>query len=63
MAVMKSNLTLRLDLDVNAKIKIIAKQEQRSVCNFINFILRREIQRYESENGQILLNDGDLFTE
>lgn len=61
MSVMKSNMTLRLDLDTSAKIKIIAKQEHRSACNLINFLLRREIQRYESENGIISLNDGDLY--
>ncbi len=61
MAVMKSHLTLRLDLETNAKIKFIARKEHRSACNFINLILCREIERYESENGLILLSEEDLY--
>ncbi|MCI5604143.1 MAG: hypothetical protein ACI4C7_03905 [Clostridia bacterium] len=63
MAVIKAHLTLRLDLETNAKIKIIAEQELRSASNMIDYLVRKEIQRYESENGVITLSEEDLYTE
>ena len=63
MAVIKPQFTLRLDLKVHAKIKKIAESENRSMTNMIETILKKEIDRYERENGEITLTDEDLYTE
>ena len=63
MAVIKPQFTLRLDLKVHAKIKKIAESENRSMTNMIETILKKEIDRYEKENGEITLTDEDLYTE
>lgn len=63
MAVVKAHLTLRLDLETNAKIKTIAKNEHRSTSNMIDFIIKTQIQQYEAEHGIIQLSDDSLYLE
>lgn len=61
MAILKANLTLRLELERNAKIKYIAKKECRSVSSKVNYLIQQEIERYESEHGPIPVSDDDLY--
>lgn len=61
MAVLKTQLTLRLNLTDYAKIKKIAEEENRSTANMIDTLIKREIQRYEDENGEIEVTDDDLY--
>ncbi len=61
MAIIKSQFTLRLNLDVHAKIKIIAGRESRSITNMIEYLIKKEIEKYEKENGEIILTEDDLF--
>ena len=63
MAVIKSQFTLRLNLDDHAKIKKIAETENRSMTNMIETLVKQKIQQYESENGEITLTDEDLAAE
>ncbi len=63
MPVVKSQFTLRLDLETHAKIKKIAKTESRTMTNMIEFLVKKEISRYEKENGPILLSDEELYSE
>ena len=63
MPVIKSQFTLRLDLIDHAKIKKIAKEENRSMTNMIETLVKQEIRRYEDSNGEIILNDYDLSLE
>ena len=63
MSVIKSQFTLRLDLIDHAKIKKIAKEENRSMTNMIETLIKQEIKRYEKNNGEIILNDYDLSLE
>ncbi|MBR5087823.1 MAG: hypothetical protein IK093_00185 [Ruminiclostridium sp.] len=60
MAVIKSQFTLRLNLTDHAKIKRIAEEENRSITNMIETLVKKEIRRYEEENGEIQLTDEDL---
>ena len=60
MAVIKSQFTLRLNLTDHAKIKKIAEEENRSITNMIETLVKKEIKRYEEENGEIQLTDEDL---
>lgn len=63
MAILKSQFTLRLNLNDHAKIRKIAESENRSLTNMIETLVKREIQRYEDENGEIVLTDEDISLE
>lgn len=63
MAVLKSQFTLRLNLNDHAKIRMIAESENRSLTNMIETLMKREIQRFEDENGEIILTDEDISLE
>ena len=61
MAVIKTQFTLRLSLESHAKLKKIAVEEDRSMTNMIEYLVKREIARYERENGPIEVTEEDLF--
>lgn len=63
MAIIKSRFTLRLNLIDHAKINKIAESEDRSLNNMISTLIKKEIQRYEKENGEIIITDEDLYIE
>lgn len=63
MAVLKSQFTLRLNVNDHAKIRMIAESENRSMTNMIETLMKREIQRFEDENGEIVLTDEDISLE
>lgn len=63
MAVVKTQFTLRLDVKVHAKIKKIAEIESRSLTNMIEYLVKKEIAAFESENGKIALTEEDLSLE
>jgi hypothetical protein len=60
MPVLKTQFTLRLDLVDHAKIKKISDEENRSMTNMIEMLIKKEIKRYESANGEIILTDDDI---
>lgn len=59
MTVIKLKFTSRLNLDDHAKLKKIAKNENRSMANLIETLVKQKIQKYESENGEITITDED----
>ena len=61
MSIIKSQFTLRLDLEDHAKIKKIAQKENRSMTNMIETLVKNEINQYENDNGEIILTDSDIF--
>lgn len=63
MPVIKTQFTLRLNPSDHAKIKKIAEEENRSVANMIETLVKKEIKRYESENGEIELTEEDISIE
>lgn len=63
MAVIRTQFTLRLDLVNHVKIKKIAALESRSMTNMIEYLVKKEIARYESENGEIEVTDEELYLE
>lgn len=63
MPVIKSNFTMRLDPVTHFKIKKISESEMRSLTNMIEYLIKKEIKRYEEENGEIKYTDEDIFTE
>ena len=63
MPVLKKPFTLRLQLEEHAKITKIAQNENRSVNNMIETIIKQKIKEYEQEHGEIELTDYDLYEE
>ena len=63
MAVIKSQFTLRLNLVDHAKIKKIAENENRSMTNMIETLIKQKIQQFENENGEITVTDEDISKE
>ena len=63
MPVIRTQFTLRLDPVTHVKIKKIAEQENRSMTNMIEYLVKKEIARFESDNGEILVSDEELYIE
>lgn len=63
MPVIRSQFTLRLDPINHVKIKKVAEKESRSMSNMIEYLVKKEIERYENENGEITVTDDELYTE
>lgn len=63
MPVIKNNFTMRLDPVTHYKIKKVAESEMRSLTNMIEYLINKEIKRYEKENGEITFTDDDIYTE
>lgn len=61
MAVIRTQFSLRLEPIVYAKLKKIAKKDNRSVSNLIDYIIKQSIDEYESKNGNIELSDKDIY--
>lgn len=61
MAIIKTSFTLRLSLIDHAKIKKISEEENRSMANMIETLVKQEIKRYENEHGEIELTDEDII--
>ena len=59
-AVLKAEFTMRFDLETHAKIRKIAKAENRSMTKMIDFLVKNEIKRYEKKYGQIELTEEEL---
>ncbi len=53
MAVTKQQFTIRLDLADYDRIKQIAEEENRSVANMVETLVKKEIRRYEETTGKI----------
>lgn len=63
MSTLRAQFTLRLNLVDHAKIRKIAEEQNRSITNMIETLVKQEIKRYEKENGKIELTDEDLSVE
>ena len=63
MPVIKSQFTLRLELKVHLKIKKIAIEESRSLTNMIEYLIKKEINAYEAEYGEIEITEEELALE
>ena len=63
MAVVKAQITVRLGVEVYAKMKRVAENESRSMTNMIEYLLKKHIDAYEKENGKIELTDEDYGLE
>ena len=61
MPVIRTQFTLRLDPINHAKIKKIAAAESRTMTNMIEYLIKKEITRYENEHGEIAVTDDDIY--
>ena len=53
MAVSKIQTGLRLDETLYGKLKALSTQEERSLNNLAEFIIKKYISDYETQNGEI----------
>ena len=60
---LRTQFTMRMDSLNHAKIKKIAEAESRSMANMIEYLIKKEIARYEKENGEIPITEEDLYPE
>ena len=63
MADVRVPFSLRLTPTDHAKIKLISQKENRSIANMIETLVKREIERYEKENGEIELTEEEIYPE
>ena len=54
MAVYKIQTGLRIDEVTYNKIKVLSQKENRSINNFVEYVIRQYIDKYEKENGVII---------
>ena len=57
----KISFTMRLDVLTHAKAKYIAQNEKRSLANYIEYILSKDIRSYEKRHGEITFTDDQLY--
>lgn len=48
----KLSFVIRLSDTDKAKIRWIAAKDNRSMTNMIDYLIKKEIRRYETENGK-----------
>jgi len=53
----KKVFTLRLQDDVFDKIEFLAKEQHRSMTNYIEYVLLKHLSEYEKENGLINIEE------
>ena len=60
---LRTQFTMRMDALNHAKIKKISEAESRSMANMIEYLIKKEIARYEKENGEIPITEEELYPE
>lgn len=53
MAEKKYTTNIRLEYQTALKLKFIASMDNRSINNYIELLIKKEISKYELENGKI----------
>lgn len=61
MAVIKIQMSMRLEHIILAKIRKIAEEDNRSAANMIEYLIKQEIKNYELENGEIELTEEEIY--
>ena len=49
----EKHLGLRIDAETHRKLQYLAEREDRSINKEVLYLIRKEITRYEKENGTI----------
>lgn len=55
----KPRITVYTDEETSKKIAYIAKRENRSASNFTEYLIKKAINDYEKENGEIIIEKGE----
>lgn len=62
MVAFKTQMSLRLDPVILAKIRKISEEDSRSVANMIEYLIKQKIKLYEYENGEIKLTEDEIYS-
>lgn len=57
MATIKIQTGLRLNETLYGKVKYLSSKENRSLNNFIEYVIQKHVDEYEKENGIISASD------
>ena len=52
----KPQFVIRTDKEVIDKIKVIAEENERSTSQHIVYLIKKEIEQYEQEKGEIIID-------
>ena len=52
----KPQFVIRTDKEVIEKIKVIAEENERSTSQHIVYLIKKEIEQYEKEKGEIIID-------
>ena len=55
MGVSKLATQIRLDEYLHAKVKLISDREMRSINAQMEYFIKKSVEKYEAENGEIVL--------
>lgn len=61
MAVIKIQMSMRLEHIILDKIRKIAEEDNRSAANMIEYLIKQEIKNYELENAEIELTEEEIY--
>ena len=53
----KISTNFRIDENAYKKTKVIAKKEKRSINSQLEYFVIKEVEKYEKENGKIIVED------
>ena len=56
----KPQFVIRTDKEVIDKIKVIAEENERSTSQHIVYLIKKEIEQYEKEKGEISIDTGGI---
>ena len=59
----KPRITVYTDEITNRKLAYIADLENRSSSNYTEYLIKKDIKRFEEENGEIILPEKPTKTE
>lgn len=58
----KPVIAVRTDKEIIEKMKIISKENGRSISKETELLIKKHIKRYEEDNGEIKLDSFDVET-
>ena len=49
----------RIDDTIYKKAKVVAKSESRTLNSQVEYFIKKGVEQYEAENGEIILNENE----
>lgn len=49
--------TLRIDEEIHEKMKVVSKEQMRSLNSQLEYVMKEFIKKYEKEHGEIVVKE------